>query len=393
MRAAWIIAMKDLALRVRDRSLFVLAIIAPLVLALVFDVVFGGAVGGEDAGLDLSFGVVDLDGGPLSGSFVATLDTIAADGLATVTEFGSAEEAVTAVDAGEVAAVFVLPASMSDGYLAGGGAEIEIIGDIDAPTTVGIATSIADGFASASRTGAMAAATALAGGAIGPGDLAAVAEAAAAAPPPVSLGNIDAVTRQLQPPTSFVAGLAIFFMFFVAGAGVTSMLEERNDGTLGRLLVAPIGRGSILAGKSITSVIVGVGSMVVLVMASAFLMGAEWGPPLGVAGLVIAAVLAVVALMSLVGGLARTPEHSANLQAIVGVTFAMLGGTFVPIAPGEGILATLQYLTPNGLFVRGLGDLAGAGIAAAVPTMLSLLAIAAVAGVFAVVVTARRLQR
>jgi ABC-2 type transport system permease protein len=212
------------------------------------------------------------------------------------------------------------------------------------------------------------------------------------AAPPVTVGAVTAAARQLDTAASFVAGLSIFFMFFIAGTAVTSMLEERQDGTLGRLLAAPVNSGSIIAGKAITAILIGLVSLAVLIAASRVLMGAEWGHPHGVAMLVVAAVLAVVAVMSLAGGLARTPEQAANLEAVVAVTFAMLGGTFVPVLADGGLLARLQYATPNGLFVRGLADMAGGGPADAVPATLGLLAMATVFGLLAVVLL-RRLVR
>jgi ABC-2 type transport system permease protein len=222
--------------------------------------------------------------------------------------------------------------------------------------------------------------------------MASAAAEGAGQPSPVAVGAIAAAARQLDTATSFVAGLSVFFMFFIAGTAVTSILEERRDGTLGRLLAAPVDSGSIIVGKAITAILIGLVSLGVLIAASRVLMGAEWGHPLGVAMLVVAAVLAVVAVMSLAGGLARTPEQASNLEAVVAVSFALLGGTFVPVLADGGLLSRLQYATPNGLFVRGLTDLAAGGPSAAVPATLGLLTMAVVFAALAAVLL-RRLVR
>jgi ABC-2 type transport system permease protein len=391
VRAAWTIAKKDLALRVRDRSVAVIGLIAPLALAFVFDAVLGDVVAGDTEALDLSFAVVDLDDGPLGGALTGTVEAVSEQGLATFTELDS-EAAATAVDAGDVDAVFVVPAGMSADYSGGGDVAVEVVGDVDSPTAVGIAAAIAERFATGARTGSLAAAAAAGAGVIGAEQMAAAAMEAAGQPPPITLGSLDAVTRQLDPATSLVAGLTVFFMFFVAGTAVTSMLEERQEGTMARLLAAPIGTGAIIAGKAITSILIGLFSLTVLILVSGPLLGAEWGHPVGVALLVVAVVLAVVAVMSLAGGLAKTPEQAANLQAIVAVSFALLGGTFVPVLADGGLLARLQYATPNGLFVRGLADLAGGGPGDAVPAVLGLLAMALVAAVLALAVLRRRVK-
>jgi hypothetical protein len=64
----------------------------------------------------------------------------------------------------------------------------------------------------------------------------------------------------------------------------------------------------------------------------------------------------------------------------VAVTFAMLGGTFVPIAEGDGLLSTLQYATPNAWFLRGLAEMATGDVSAGVPAAAVLLGMALVAG-------------
>jgi ABC-2 type transport system permease protein len=95
-----------------------------------------------------------------------------------------------------------------------------------------------------------------------------------------------------------------------------------------------------------------------------------------VALLVGTAVLAVVAIMSLAGGVARTAEQAANLQSIVAVTAAMLGGTFVPIGDPNSFLGQLSLITPNAWFIRGLGELAGGTVSDALPAAGVLLAMA-----------------
>lgn len=386
MRAAWIIARKDLALRLRDRSVIIIGLIAPLALAFIFNLVFGGSFNDVGENIEFQYGVVDEDGGPIGAAFIEVMEGLATEGLVELTSYPSAAAGRDAADRGEVDASFLLPVSMSADVMAGRDATLEVTGNVDAPTATDVAGSIAERFAAGLRSANTAAVTALTAGVIGPDDLAAAAEQASRLPPPVVLGPVSTEVRQLDAATYFVAGLSIFFMFFVAGLGVTSMLEERRDGTLARLLAAPIGRSSILGGKSLTSVLIGLVSMTVLVIASRFLMGATWGEPLGVALLVGSAVLAVVAIMSLAGGAAKTAEQAANLQSIVAVSAAMLGGTFVPIGDPNSFLGRLSFITPNAWFIRGLGDLAGGSVSDVLPATGVLLAMALVFGAASLVV-------
>jgi len=386
MGASWTIAKKDLSQRVRDRSVFIIGVIAPLALALIFNLIFGGGISDVGQTITLDMGVVNEDNGPIAAAFTGVMAEIEASGLVELTTFPSEAAARTAVDDGQIGAAFLLGPGLSTSLLEGRDTSLGVVGNVDAPTTTQIATAIAEQFALGVRQGNVAAITGLVAGVIDPADAAAAAQEAASAPLPIAVGTVEAATRQLDSSTFFVAGLSIFFIFFVAGMSVTSMLDERREGTMSRLLAAPIPRAAITAGKSLTSVIVGLVAMLVLVVASTFMMGADWGAPVGVAILVVVAVLAIVAIMSLAGGFARTAEQAGNLQSIVAVTLAMLGGTFVPIAPDGGVLSQLSLITPNAWFIRGLGDLAGGTVADVLPAagVLALMAVVAGAiGIFA----------
>jgi ABC-2 type transport system permease protein len=155
--------------------------------------------------------------------------------------------------------------------------------------------------------------------------------------------------------------MAILFVFLTVQFGVLGLLEEKENGTMGRLLAAPISRRAVVAGKALTSFILGVVSMAVLVAGTTLLLGASWGNSWGVAILVLAAVIAAMGIMFVVAAFARTAEQAGNLQAIIGFVLAMLGGSFFPISQVGGFIAKLSLITPHAWFLRGLGDLAASG--------------------------------
>ena len=59
----------------------------------------------------------------------------------------------------------------------------------------------------------------------------------------MTVADVAATTKELDVTTYYAAGMAVFFLFFTVQFGVASLLEERKEGTLSRLLAAPIGRG------------------------------------------------------------------------------------------------------------------------------------------------------
>lgn len=394
MAAALRIAAKDLRLRLRDRSAFILGILAPLVLAYIFFLVFGPAATGE--GLNLVYGVVDEDHSQISSSFTSVLEGAESEGVLDLTVYEDRFEAESALEEGEIDAYFVIPGGLEQAVFSNQAATIDIIGDVDEPTSTQIAASFAEQFSSGVGAGqmAVAASAAVENVPITPEFIGSLSADPATAGMSFSIVDQTAATKQLDAPTYFAAGMAVFFLFFTVQFGVTGLLEEEREGTLARLMAAPIARVSVIAGKAILAFLLGIISMGVLVIATTLLMDARWGVPLGVTLLVVAGVLSAVGIMGLVASVARTPEGAGNLGSIIAVILGMLGGTFFPIASSGGVLASLTYLTPHAWFMRGLADLSSdAPWTAALPAVGAMLIFAVVTGAISYVFLRRRLAR
>jgi ABC-2 type transport system permease protein len=394
MGAALLIAGKDLRLRVRDRSVLILGIVAPLVLSYIFYLVFGPAATGQ--GLSLEYGLVDDDRSEVSTSFTAVLEGAAADGVLELTTFEESAAAVSALEEGDIDAYFHIPTGLGDAIFANQPATVDVVGDVDSPTSTQIAASFAEQFASgvASSQTAVATAATVSGQQVTPEFIASLSQDPASAAMSFAFIDETAATKQLDSSTFFAAGMAVFFLFFTVQFGVTGLLEEERQGTLARLVAAPIARVSVIAGKAILAFILGVVSMAVLVVATTFLMEADWGAPLGVAVLVIAGVLSAIGIMGLVASVAKTPEGAGNLGSIIAVVLGMLGGTFFPIASSGGLLASLTYLTPHAWFMRGLAELGSdAPWTAALPAAAAMMVFALVTGGLSYVLLQRRLSR
>ena len=210
-------------------------------------------------------------------------------------------------------------------------------------------------------------------------------EASAGLPGAVVVGRVETSTRQLDLATFFAAAMSVFFLFFTVSFGVNGLLEERQLGTLSRLIAAPIQQSSIVMGNALVSFVLGILSMTILIVASSLMLGADWGNPVGVGLLVIAGVFSATGLMMVVAAYAKTPEQAGNLQAILAVGLGMLGGIFFPGALGTGIFSYASYISPHRWFLVGLGDLAGGdSLPVIIPSLLGLLAFGLIAWAFAV---------
>jgi linearmycin/streptolysin S transport system permease protein len=395
--AATRIAVKDLKLRLRDRSAIIIGIIAPLVLAFVFNAIFGNA-GDPAAGLDLRFGMVDLDGSQVSRAFSDVLESVEAEGILTLDSYPDQAAAEAAIDDGDIDAFYLIDEGFGQAVITNSSPTIQVIGNIDAPTSTNIASSIAEQYSSGIEATQLALATTagLSGSQVTPEFIASLQGDPSSAAFSYALVDESAQTRQLDATTYYAAGMAVFFLFFTVQYGVLGLLEEERDGTLVRLMAAPMQRATIVAGKAILSFTLVVISMGVLIGATSldFLMGADWGAPLGVAALVIAGILAAVGVMGLVASFARTAEGANSLGSIVAVILGMLGGAFFPLGSGDDFLSKLSYITPHAWFLRGLGELAGdAPWTNALPSAGAMLLIAVVTGAISWVFLNRRLSQ
>jgi ABC-2 type transport system permease protein len=120
---------------------------------------------------------------------------------------------------------------------------------------------------------------------------------------------------------------------------------------------------------------------VVLVVASTLLLGADFGDPIGVAVLILGAVVSAMGLTSLVAGMARTEEQANGYGSILAVTLGILGGTFFPLSQGPGFLTTVSQLTPHHWLMRGFADLgSGGGLGDVLVPMAALTAFGLVTG-------------
>jgi ABC-2 type transport system permease protein len=364
LRAALVIAHKDLQRMVRDRSAIVIAVVAPFALAALFSTVLGGV---ED-GLDLRWGIVDLDRGPIATALRdGPLAGMQEEGTVTLQTLPTEAEARSAVDEGRVATAVVIPEGFSAAVMSGAGTTVELVVDPDASLSAQVARAVLAAFAHEVEAVQLAVATtlALSDQAPDPATAASLAEAARALPPPVTVAASTADDRRIGNATYYAAAMAILFVFLAAQMNITSLHAEKRQRTLARMLAAPVAWSSIVAGKVLVSLALACLSMGVIVVGTTLLLGADFGDPLSVTALIVSAAMAAVGVGMLVVGFTRSEEQAGNAVAVVGMLLAILGGAFFPASQGPEIMARLSLLTPHAWFVRGVGEAsAGGGIAA-----------------------------
>jgi ABC-2 type transport system permease protein len=139
-------------------------------------------------------------------------------------------------------------------------------------------------------------------------------------------GTSEQTTSGLAMMGPIMAGMMIFFVFFMAANGAESIIREHEEGTLARLFTTPTSALLILSGKFVAVFVTLVIQTVVLLAASAWVFHISWGQPLAVAlatfGLIVAATGFGVMLMSFIKGTRQTGPVLGGVLTLTG----MLGG-------------------------------------------------------------------
>jgi ABC-2 type transport system permease protein len=382
------IALKDLRQRLRDRSAWVLGIIAPMAVAGLISVAFGGA-----QTFHTTVAVVDLDHGAIATGFTQFLRSPDLHDLLTVRTVSGRADAQAKVADGALGAAFVIPEGFSDAATSGRSQPITVLASVDATVAAQVARALAQSFTAHLEGVQLSVRTAVAAGAPASA-ISALAAQASTEGLPVQAQPRASGTKTLTAVSYYAPAMGTFFMFFAIGFGSRGWFLERSGGTLERLSVAPLGIGAVLAGKSLATFVYGAASLGTVAVVSSLAFGADWGPPPVVAALVVALALTLVGLTALVIVLARTERQAEGIASIITFGLVLLGGNFVFISQAPDAVRTLSRLTPNGWALRAFTDLSGgAGWTAAVGPLLAVLAFALGTGLLAFLLRGRVLAR
>ncbi|TDB38126.1 MAG: ABC transporter permease [Actinobacteria bacterium] len=371
---AWLNALQLL----RNPSEVVGVLVLPLALTMLFGSAFSG--GGETSMRVL---LVDEDATAYSAQVGRLLDAEESFETSAVTR-AQAEDLIAK---GKASVAVLVPEGFQAG-LRGDGAQIEVLRDPASEDSFAV-VSVVQGVAMRMSGDAEAANVVV--GAMPPGSVSfdAIYEAADAKwepQPPVYARGETVIASEVrgdsvlaEGATLSSIGFTVWFILFMTFGSAGGILEEREQGTLRRMLVAPIARGTIVSGKIAGIVLAASAQALVLVGVGALAFGVPWGrDPLAVLAVLGSYVLAGTGLAVLVSALVRTRDQLSGLSPLISTGLAMLGGCLWPIEIVAPFMQTVAKFTPTGWAVMGLTDVVARnqGMQAAVVPSLVLLAFA-----------------
>jgi len=155
----------------------------------------------------------------------------------------------------------------------------------------------------------------------------------------------------------FAPNIAVVFLFIGSGLGMRSLLMERAAGTLARITAAPLRPTQIVLGKLLAIFVTGLATIFVIWAVTTFVFGADWGNPLGVLLMCVGATVAMCGIGVFLTSLAKTEQQAFGITLLVGLFLALLGGNLLPSGSLPDVFQVLALGTPNGWALVGFGRL------------------------------------
>jgi ABC-2 type transport system permease protein len=383
MLKTFLIGIKDLRLAFRDRAALILMLAAPFVLTLGLGLVTGRFSGNNNSGLsDIPVIIINLDNDQLGNALV---DTFNSKELADLMEpaIGSDPEAARQlIDDDEAAAVVIIPEGFTRSIIPQQGdfnnpdavrepVKIEVYANPSRPTGAGIVKSIVDEFLSRVNEGSLSGSVSIlqlmASGRITPQQAEAAGLAMNQQLQTNAVDNTLAITINSSTADGeevkfdilayLAPGMALMFLMYTVSYGGRSILAEKTQGTLPRLLVSPTSASQILGGKVFGIFLTGAAQMLILIGASSLLFQLKWGDPIGVIVLVFAAVFGATGWGMFITALARTPAQVANVGMSITLIFGIMGGSFISLDQMPPAIQTFSKIAPNSWALDGFTTL------------------------------------
>lgn len=390
------LALKDLRLFVKDKRSMLITFAIPIALITLFALAFGGAGNsGKDAKISLQLS--DLDHTEASASAIQIFDSLKNVNVLKVT----LEQAQEKIKNGDEACVLIIQKGFSDSLTAGKELPLELqydeaqemqVGLLQQsliptvamlPFNIGNAKAVmrnrfdnmvkgsddsvhtqihkeSDGLFDALAMGVMqGSGTADIGAGFFGGDI--KMTKLVAAKKDNTLGLVQAV-----------AGTAVMMLLFsVVGIGV-GLLDEKQEGTLKRLLYTPMNPINILLGKMLSANVISIFQLIIMFLFAAIAFGLDIYSHL--AGLIItilATAYACSAFGVVLASFAKSRQQVQGLSTLIILVMSAIGGSMMPIFFMPSFMQKMAVLSVNYWSIQGFYDVFWRNLPATGGTFLS----------------------
>ena len=384
MKKVFLIGVKDLKLIFRDRAALTFMLLAPFLLTIGMGFVTGRFSGSSSGLADIPVVIVNLDHEQLGDALADVFSSQELADLMEPTTSRDPEAARRLIDDDKAAAAIIIPVGFTRSIIPAEGTifdqnskppeavKVEVYTNPSRPTSAGVVKAIVDEFMSRVEEGRTDGMTSLVGlmqaGLLNPQNAEDEASKLFAnvdenQPTAITLktDKEGAAAVQFDVLAYMAPGMALLFLMYTVAHGGRSILAERSQGTLPRLLVSPTSTAQVLGGKVLGIFFTGIAQVGILILASTLFFGVKWGDPAGLTVLILATVFGATGWGMLVTALARTPAQVSSVGSALMLIFGILGGSFVSLEQMPPFVQALSKLTPNAWSLDGFTTLALGG--------------------------------
>ena len=167
-------------------------------------------------------------------------------------------------------------------------------------------------------------------------------------PAAVPVSAVTSAPRQNAVYLWVVPGFTVMFAFFVISIMARSFIIERDQGTLRRLMMAPIGTVPVLLGKTIPFYLTSVLQCSLLFLCGRLLFGMPWGSqPLYLIPVILCTSAAATSLGLLLSTLVHTDQQVSSYGTTLILMFSSISGCFFPREFFPKMMRHISLFTPH----------------------------------------------
>ncbi|HOF80374.1 MAG: ABC transporter permease [Bacteroidales bacterium] len=402
------LAVKDLRLFFRDRRSMILTFAIPIVLMTIFAFAFGG-VGKTRQSNKITLLVSDLDNTPLSKKAILQLDSLKSIQLQVVT----LEEAEESIKKGNRSCVLVIHIGFSDSLIKGAelplelrydearGIEVGLIQQSLVPTIAMLPFNLLNSKQMiGNRLARMAGINdpkakeaiktqsdhlydAISDGILRSGKRDKVNIASNFMGGDIKMTKLVRSTNDNQLGLiQAVAGTAVMWLLFsVVGVGM-SLLDEKHEGTLTRLLYTPTNPVNILFSKMISANVISILQLLIMFLFASLAFGLEIYSNLG--GMLINIIATAFACSSfgiLLASLAKNRSQVQGLSILIILVMSAIGGSMIPLIFMPSFMQKIAVVSVNYWSIQGFYDIFWRNFSIFNPTFISRISVLILIGI------------
>jgi len=371
------IAIKDLRIFLRDKKAVLLSFLLPIALITLFGLAFGGLGNNNTKQKPVSIFIADLDSTTISKDIISKLGKLEEINLSPITfELGKSE-----IMDGNKLAMLVFYQGFADSVEAGNQEPIELFYDEAREMEAGLVqyaliSNLMEILGSQTMKKKIIKSVNSRYPDIDPGIMASIEEEIGmqfeSGDDGESGGNmmdkmggltITSLSRKKEVNWVLIqsfAGTAVMMLLFSVAAMGSSILGEREDGTLKRLLYSPINPLDIMFGKMINAIIISSIQLIVMLIYSTLVLGLDLGSNFFYLFLVIVATaFACSGFGIFIAAISSSRKQAEGLSTIIILIMSAIGGSMIPIFFMPAFMQKMAAISVNYWAIQSFYDVLG----------------------------------